>query len=627
MRSGTSFFDWTVFKKTVCRFWPLWGAYFVIWLVILPLQGLMLLRLEASAVSGVTGGYLESFARYTVPNVGGATLAMGLIFGVLAAMAVFSHLYASRSANLFGSLPVRREGLFATHYLAGLCFLIVPNAAIFLLTLLVEAVGGAVFLPGLGFWLVQTCGEGFFFYSLAVFCAMFTGHILALPAFYAIANCLFTAMTTLAEGVLQTLLFGFVGFPEAVGGAVDWLTPVNKLAQVRSDWETTNSIPDTFAPRGLDVLGIYAAAGLLLAVCAFLLYRARRLESAGDVVAVRPLRPVFKYGVAVCAGLALGVCTSFVMGGGEGALIASIVVWGVIGCFAAQMLLDKSFRVFKKWKGPAAVGAAFLALFLALNFDLTGFETRVPAPEDVSSVYVEGLQAVWLRDDGDNLGVETDDPEVIELLTRMHRAAIGQRGGASTVNEGDYERGVMLDLAYHLKNGSSLSRRYTLMVAESQINVEGSSAWCLQELYDNRDLYWRSYGFEELETRLAQGDARLSVELVTRDEVGGDEVYTGFYGQDAQALLAAVKEDFYAGRIGARDLSQMDEDVGVPLWEFIRFNVSDPKTGDFLCGATITLLDTADSTKAALTEMAPRGVVTGGGGVYYGPADPEVMIS
>ena len=152
MRSGTSFFDWTVFKKTICRFWPLWGAYSAIWLVALPLNGLMLLRMDNYSLNDY-GSYMEGFAFSQVPSAAEIALQLAAVFGVLCAMAVFSHLYNARSANLFGSLPIRREGLFLTHYLAGLAFLVVPNLVIFLLTLLVELAGGVVCWQGLGFWL------------------------------------------------------------------------------------------------------------------------------------------------------------------------------------------------------------------------------------------------------------------------------------------------------------------------------------------------------------------------------------------------------------------------------------------------------------------------------------------
>ena len=46
--------------------------------------------------------------------------------GLVCAMAVFSYLYSSRSACMMHALPLRREALFLTQYLAGLSFLLLP---------------------------------------------------------------------------------------------------------------------------------------------------------------------------------------------------------------------------------------------------------------------------------------------------------------------------------------------------------------------------------------------------------------------------------------------------------------------------------------------------------------------
>ena len=37
MRSRTSYFNATLFFKTVTRFWPLWFFYFAVWVVAMPL--------------------------------------------------------------------------------------------------------------------------------------------------------------------------------------------------------------------------------------------------------------------------------------------------------------------------------------------------------------------------------------------------------------------------------------------------------------------------------------------------------------------------------------------------------------------------------------------------------------
>ena len=38
MRSATSFFNPTLYRKTMARFWPLWALYGVMWLFLFPLN-------------------------------------------------------------------------------------------------------------------------------------------------------------------------------------------------------------------------------------------------------------------------------------------------------------------------------------------------------------------------------------------------------------------------------------------------------------------------------------------------------------------------------------------------------------------------------------------------------------
>ena len=618
MRSGTSFFDWTTFRKTVFRFWPLWGVYFVGWLFALPLTGLTMLRLDAASIGYVYDAartnYLDTFAQMSVPrSVTNDTIIVFVIFGALAAMAVFSHLYNPRSANLFGSLPIRREGLFLTHYLAGLSFLFVPNLVIFLLTLAVEAAGGCVVMDGLLFWLAVACGEGFLFYTLAVFCAMFTGHILALPAFYGIVNGFVMGITGLLYIVLESFYYGFTGFPDSVGEAALWFTPVGKLYQAvdcSRYWvheEATNSIlsndKQVLELEGLGTVGIYALAALALLAAAFFLYRARHLESAGDVVAVQWMKPVFKYGVALCVGLAFGMGTMVILYGGEIGLMIAIVVWGVIGYFAAEMLLQKSFKVFKKWKGAVAVTAVFIALFLTVGFDLTGYETRVPDPNSVESVTVRGLDIQFLSDDGDRLDLNLTDPEQIRLVTLVHRAAVDQR-------DWDWETSVgssaSLSVTYHLKNGSTLSRRYSVLwLRAAEMNQEGTAAWAVQQLYNDRALCWRMYGFDRMERQLSEG-GRLTEAQYTRYGKFTDYPDSAtFYGGDAEALFAAMREDFFAGRIGVRQVTgdKWGADISDEYLYFISKSQADAYDREEYYNIRITVSKTASSTRSVLEDL------------------------
>lgn len=614
MKSKKSYFNWPVFKKTVLRYWPVWGAYSVIWLVALPLQGLMMLQLDASNHgTPYPTSYMLNFARSTAPNMTSLGLVLAVAFGALSAMAVCSHLYNARSANFFGSLPVKREGLFLTHYLAGLAFLIVPNAVIFLLTLLVEAVGGAVFLPGLGFWLAAACGECLFFYSMAVFCGMFTGHILALPAFYGIFNVLAAGVYVLVEAVFRLFYYGFTGFGSALNEVVAWLTPIQKMSPWMVEFWTTET---GYEVHGLDRVAVYAVAAVVLAVCSFFLYRARRLESAGDVVSVKCMRPVFQYGVAFCAGLALGIFTTSFLGGEEPTLMISILVWAVIGYFVARMLLEKSFRVLRYWKGAAISAGAFVLLFLVVGFDLTGFETRVPTADQVDYVEFDGIRLCYLNDDGDHFTFSEQSRELADYAILLHQAAVDQRDSHPA---GTMAR-TSLRLTYRLKNGGELSRWYDdVWIDPSQVDQEGAAAWAVQQMYDDRELYWKGYGFAEAERRMAEEGWRLqevmyeyedyydkypeATEGPTDREVRNQTEYYG--GAEALALYEAVKEDFQAGRIGVRrvedwDKSYYDRNV-------LNFSFAGEDGGYW--SISIRVQDTAASTLMALERLEAEGEI------------------
>ena len=193
MRSATSCFNLTLYQKNLSRFWPIWALYGLIWLFLLPISILNESRWWDSARAAQRPlQFLEG---------GSAGLAMALIFGLLSAMAVFSYLYNSRSVGLMHTLPLKREGLFLTNYLSGLSCFLLPNLAVFVLSLAAEALAGAVNAGSLCMWLTVQSLLCFFFYSFAVFCAMFTGHILALPAFYGILNILAAGLAYLFDAL------------------------------------------------------------------------------------------------------------------------------------------------------------------------------------------------------------------------------------------------------------------------------------------------------------------------------------------------------------------------------------------------------------------------------------------
>ena len=602
MRSGTSFFNATIYKKTVFRFWPLWAVILVFWGMLLPMDGLM--AIQNAAAYGDTYGYhyVADFAGALGEYGTQPAVFFAVVFGLLAAMAVCSHLYSAKSANFMGALPIKREGLFLSHYAAGLTMLLAPNVAIFLLTLLVEVVGGAVEMVPLLFWLLSLSAMEFFFYSFALCIGMFAGHLLALPVYYGVFNVLAAAVVALVDQVMSEFYIGY--YSSSLGTEVALcFTPVYMLSNVDIDRGSGLTVSDgqflldNYRLENIAWLVIYAVAAVVLAAIALLVYRRRHLETAGDVVAVKVMRPVFKYGVALCSGLFMGFLTTLVMGGGEVGLMIAIVIWGLVGYFVAQMFLDKSFKVFHKWKGAAAVTLVFVVMFLVVGFDLTGFETKVPDAGQVAEVRVRGI-STHPYDSADYLNDTFTDPAIIEKVVAIHQAVVDNLdtdlAGGVYPDNGTYED---FRVAYTLKDGSVMTRDYDLILDLTECDTPGTVPYAMTQLLSDRDLVWQLYGFDE-----AAEDGTLRwVEWSSYPDIT-------FYGPNAEKLLEAMKADFAAGSIGVRSLEGYEEESTLSFcWEYPSKYYSgievDGETAPSETWITIAVPDTAVNTLALLEEL------------------------
>ena len=528
MRSGTSFFDGTVCKKTLSRFWPLWTVNLVFWLFLLPFRGLV--NLDPGSKSAYR------FALHVGDMATDVGIIFALIVGLMVAMAVCSHLYNARSANFYGALPCRREGQFLSTYAAGLTILMGPNLLVFVLTLLVEVAGQSVVWTPLLFWLGALCAMEFFFYSFAVCIGQFAGHILALPVFYGVFNAIVIALYSLMEWVFNAYYFGYVGITGFWPSLVAWCTPVAMFANMDIDVVAVGA-GEVVDIENFHVCAVYAVVAVVLAVCALLLYRKRHLETAGDIVAVKAMRPVFQYGVAVCAGLFFGFLMEQMFGLTEFGMAFWMILWGVIGYFVARMLLDKSIRVFKRWKGAVAVAVAFLLLFAVVGFDLTGYESRVPDPEDVASVQFSGLQGA-----PSDVGYSVSQvvlTEHFDLITGLHQAIVdaGEDGADKRYEEWGF---ATFNVAYTMKDGSRLVRRYS-------VNMGTEALALAQQIRDLPEVRRYAYNLDGLEEKLAQGGSLISAQLW---DYTGEKTDYVFSGRTAQRLWEAVMADFEMGLIG-----------------------------------------------------------------------------
>lgn len=566
MPSARSYFNRTLYRKHLIRFWPLWTAWSIIWFFLLPVN---LILSYGTGVPAAGSGALIFVSRTILQLLPEFGVIIAAFYGVLSAMAVWSYLYGSRPAGLMHALPIRREGLFFTGFAAGVTFFLVPNLVILLLTLGAEGLVGAVDPAALGLWFAMQTMLCLFFFCFATFCAFVTGHILALPAFFLIFNFLTVGLLSLAEGVLQQFVYGFDGLT-AAWPAADWLSPLYNITNVVNvTYERENGVITNIVLNGVSDMAVYSAVGLLLAALALLFYRRHKVEQAGEVVTAAWLRPVFKYGVSFCGSLAFGslfyaifdnMLRESIFG-----MLFFLLLFGFLSFLAAEMLLQKSFRVLKKsWKGCVVFLLIVTALTAAMELDLTGYERRVPDPARVEQVvlFSYGYQPY---DSGSNRNITATDAALIGRIVSLHESTVrnktaverglsdAYRNNYATPSDASIEEttgSVHFSLNYLLADGRTLTRSYTIPVTNALLDDPVSPASLLEDILNNRPNRAADFFPPDLTASdLLSGSVlfRTGSEDSERMDLTADQ---------ARTLYAAALQDLNVGNLGRRYLLQ-----------------------------------------------------------------------
>lgn len=408
--------------------------------------------------------------------------------------------------------------------------------------------------------------------QLAALCMMMTGQILAAPVFYFVGNILVPGMEYLLRNFAGNFLYGYSGHTDV---ALGFLSPplymytkvgIASIETCESDSYYVTAY--ALEHRSFMILAAYALAGLVIALIALLLYRTRKSEMTGSTVAFPWATPIFKYGVAFCTAVALGQLLYFFLfgqyrSGGSDSLpgtILCMVAAGLVGYFVAEMLIKKSFRVFRAGaKGAAIVALALVLLGVAMSFDLTGYEKHVPDESEIESVYYtfSGMT-----------NVTTDDADTIRRLTAAHQAIVKNRNeqariadawDADTLSQSDHDdiEPFSLRLTYYLKDGSQLSRSYSLYLRRSDLTAPSSVTARVNALYTCRESVLcrvLGYGYEHL------GDTPrfLDSYCYYYDDNSGGKDYALTAAQ-AEQVYAALMQDVQDSDNGGSDIFAVQE--------------------------------------------------------------------
>jgi len=566
MQSKISFFNKTLFRKNLTRFWPLWvmasfgGALF-------PLAILLeLLRNPSEVVEPLefTAAYYEVLA-YGIPII-------SLLYAILCAMTVWNYLYNARSVGLMHTLPIRRQGLFLTNVLSGMAMMLIPYVVTGGLMILVSIGCGGFEPVGVLVTILGVLGESFFYFSTATLVAFCVGNAFALPALYLLLHFLAVLMDWLVSTFSRGFIFGLTG---RNSGAVNFLSPtvhlmervhVNRVSEevyVPASNATYGGYYDTYLTEvTLEngwLIGAYALAGVVCLALAYALYHKRRSESAGDVIAVGWMKPVFRYGGAALAALLGGLVLYEVFWRNYNysnyydiiPMIVCMLVAGTIGYYGASMLLAKSLKVFRKsWKGLGLVAVGCAGVCCVLHFDVLGITTRVPETGKVASVelYVANNHYEFYAGEDDALieqvrqihGAIAEDARHFKEMEHNWRMTFGA--------EGEQVADAYVRLDYKLRSGKELSRRYQLYLTRERIGQLKTVDGQLDQLVNSEAMKAERIHLNDQRYQPNGGSIYLEVRNKGYD----------LNSREAAAILEAVGKDAKAGTWGNYDWFESD---------------------------------------------------------------------
>lgn len=438
------------------------------------------------------------------------TMLLVLVIGLVWAAVLFNYLNENKAVNFFHSLPLNRRSLFINLCLTGAAGILLPIlliSAVCLLLLFYKQFS-LIFTAGqVLWWTLSSFLFTMVIFASAVMMGMVTGQPLVQPVFAVIFNVLPLGLYTIVFYLLQKIIYGF---PANISRAGEYLY---NLPLIR--------LLDGERPGGGYCLVLLGLTVLYL-VIAGILYRRRPLERTGDIIVYPALRPVFKYGVTFCVSLCFGILTMEVMG--VNLSWWPLLLWAVIGYAVAEMLLQKSVRILSAWKGLAAYCLVFILVVAGLNFDLLGYEKRLPQVDQVayallnrSDYSAESVVAALdaMEDQGIRLSPQLydslylydiyRDPENIQALADLQKELVARKDELK-------ERSRYNDLIFVMKDGSVMRRQYRIdgyQYPEIMKRLEESAEARLNNnsalLAEASDISWmtvRSSMFSEMESAL-----------------------------------------------------------------------------------------------------------------------------
>lgn len=479
MQSRISFFNKTVFKKNLTRFAPAWGLY-----TVCMFMGLFLMmedNLDSTYWLGSNMATCVDLMSVITP-----------CYALLVAQLLFGDLFSSRMCNALHALPLRRETWFFTNVASGLVFNLIPTASMAIVATVILALTGfeGAWVTG-PYWLLGVNLQFLCFFGIAVFSVFCVGNRFAMAVVYGIIN--FAAIIA-AWLIAELYVPMFYGIQMDYSG-ISVFSPVYRMASEsflrveRINYEFFRAAREAQVLLGENwwYYWAYALAGCLLIVAAVQMYRKRKLECAGDFVAIKAIGPVFHVIFSIVVGAVFSFAIEDILGLHNG--IVFLFVGIAVGYFTGRMLLERNVQVFriKEWLKCGALLVTVALTLLLAALDPLGIDDWMPNVKDVKSVTIATGHYTYhecertLTEEEDIQTVLDLHADALERMGIVEFAAIEPVATqvpvevATDITQENtvevYNTCIEITITYQLKNGRTVSRYYDYWSSQPEAEI------------------------------------------------------------------------------------------------------------------------------------------------------------
>lgn len=437
--------------------------------------------------------------------LGGGNLFVKVVFIVLAVVcgvAMFAYLHSRQKVDFYHSLPISRTRLFANNFLTG----VVCTFSTYLVMLAItvacayamgcgeavrwDEIGGAILCNLIVFLLI---------YALTVLTTVVCGNTII--TLLLLAWVFFSPMLV---RVLQFCLFDkfydtFTANAGQLVGAIR-LTPVVQYFVLHGTHYIGEHVIGVLQP-GESALGLligYLIAAAVVTALALFLFRIRRSERAGTALAFTPTKLPIK--VYMC--LVMGVAFGWVFGmiAGNFWFWPGLVVGTVLFHWIVEIIYAFDFRaIFARPLHLLAILVVLVAGMLAMQFDVTGYDTWLPDRDDLTAVDINGSGEPALT-----------DPSNIDAVHRLMEI------GVQAMQEEDTDEDNSLSYTFVTVNcqmGSRTAARQYMLPETEEVQT------LLNQIYQSEEYMrakWPVFRFEEASTDPArQSNLTISAHTAT----------------------------------------------------------------------------------------------------------------